>query len=402
MKMAFSSIDDAISDISEGKMIIVVDDEDRENEGDLIMAAQFVKPADINFMISNAKGLVCLPMSEEIAERMELKEMVVKNTESMRTAFTVSIDGARQHGVTTGISASDRSKTIKLAISSDACKEDLVTPGHIFPLIAKKGGVLKRAGHTEAAVDLALLADLTPAGVICEIIKEDGEMARLDDLFEYAKKFGLKIITIEELIKYKVRKGTFVTREVEVQLPSEYGEFNAYGYLDHITGQEHLAIIKGDIQGKKDVLVRMHSECMTGDVFHSLRCDCRWQLQDALTAIEKDGAGAVVYLRQEGRGIGLLNKLKAYKLQEQGRDTVEANLELGFEADMRDYGVGAQILYDLGLSSIRLMTNNPQKLIALKGFGIEIKERVAVEIKANKFSEKYLHTKKCRMGHLLA
>jgi len=341
-------------------------------------------------------------MSEEIAERMELKEMVVKNTESMRTAFTVSIDGARQHGVTTGISASDRSKTIKLAISSDACKEDLVTPGHIFPLIAKKGGVLKRAGHTEAAVDLALLADLTPAGVICEIIKEDGEMARLDDLFEYAKKFGLKIITIEELIKYKVRKGTFVTREVEVQLPSEYGEFNAYGYLDHITGQEHLAIIKGDIQGKKDVLVRMHSECMTGDVFHSLRCDCRWQLQDALTAIEKDGAGAVVYLRQEGRGIGLLNKLKAYKLQEQGRDTVEANLELGFEADMRDYGVGAQILYDLGLSSIRLMTNNPQKLIALKGFGIEIKERVAVEIKANKFSEKYLHTKKCRMGHLLA
>lgn len=399
--MDFNTIEEALEDFANGRMIVVVDDEDRENEGDLVMAAQFVTAEAINFMITHGRGLVCLPITEAIANRIGLKEMVEHNTESMRTAFTASIDGAPSHGVSTGISAADRAKTIRLAINPHSKHADLVRPGHIFPLIAKEGGVLKRAGHTEASVDLARMAGLTEAGVICEIIKDNGEMARMKDLSIFIKKHKLKIVTIEALIQYMLHRERFVVREVDINLPTEFGEFRGIGYRDKIGGGEQMALVYGDITNKKDVLVRIHSECLTGDVFHSQRCDCRAQLEAALKMITKEGAGVLVYLNQEGRGIGLINKLKAYKLQEMGRDTVEANVELGFGADLRDYGVGAQILYDLGLHSIRLITNNPTKIVALKGYGIEIVDRVSVEIAATEHSGHYLETKKKKMGHLL-
>ena len=399
--MDFNSIEDAITDLANGKMIVVVDDEDRENEGDLVMAAQFVTAEAINFMITHGRGLVCLPMTDEMATRLNLKEMVTHNTESMRTAFTASIDGAPAHGVTTGISAADRAKTIQLAINPQSIPDDLVRPGHIFPLIAKEGGVLKRAGHTEASVDLARMAGLLEAGVICEIIKENGEMARVKDLSAFIKKHHLKIITIEALIQYKLQRERFVAREVDINLPTEFGTFRGIGYRDQIGGGEEIALVMGDIRNQENVLVRIHSECLTGDVFHSQRCDCRAQLEAALRMIAKEGTGVLVYLKQEGRGIGLVNKLKAYKLQEQGRDTVQANVDLGFEEDLRDYGVGAQILYDLGLKSIRLITNNPKKIVALSGYGINIVDRVPVEIAPTEHNGRYLETKKSKMGHLL-
>ena len=399
--MDFNTVEEALEDIENGKIIVVVDDESRENEGDLVMAAQFVTPEAINFMITYGKGLVCLPIEEAIAERIGLREMVAVNKESLRTAFTVSIDGHAKHGVSTGISAADRAKTIQVAINPASTCEDIVSPGHIFPLIAKKGGVLKRAGHTEASVELAKMANLTGAGVICEIIKDNGEMARVKDLGAFIKKHKLKIVTIEEIIKYQIQRNKFVSREVEFDFPTEFGVFKGIGYRDNIAGTEQIAMVKGDLKGKKEVLVRIHSECLTGDVFHSARCDCRSQLENAIKMIEKEGTGVIVYLKQEGRGIGLINKLKAYKLQEQGFDTVEANVELGFAPDLRDYGVGAQILFDLGLTSIKLITNNPKKIIALKGYGIEVAQRVQIESEANKYNKKYLLTKKKKMGHIL-
>jgi len=399
--MDFNTIEEAIKDISCGKIIVVVDDEGRENEGDLLMAAQFVTPESINFMITHGKGLVCMPVSEDIAKNLGIKEMVEVNRESLQTAFTVSIDAAKSHGVTTGISSADRAKTIQIAINPRSKPSDVVAPGHIFPLIAKKGGVLKRAGHTEAAVELAKMANLIEAGVICEIIKSDGKMARVKDLKGFIKKHNLKIITIEDLIKYQVKRERFMKRVVETKIPTEFGTFMSYGYMDSITGAEHIAFVKGNVKNKKSVLVRMHSECLTGDVFHSQRCDCRYQLETALKMINEAGSGVVVYLKQEGRGIGLLNKLKAYKLQDAGLDTVEANVEFICEPDLRDYGIGAQILYDLGLTSIQLITNNPKKIVALKGYGIEIADRVAMEMTPTEHNKKYLLTKKSKMGHLL-
>lgn len=400
-KLKFDDIQEAIEDIANGKMIIVVDDEDRENEGDLVMAAQMITPAAINFMISKAKGLVCVPMSGERMDKLELSQMVNNNNEALRTAFTVSVDATPEHGVSTGISPADRSKTIQVMVNEHSVPEDLVRPGHIFPLRAEVGGVLRRAGHTEAAVDLARLAGLYEAGVICEIIKEDGDMARRDDLFDFAKEYDLKIITIKDLIKYRTQNETYMKRVAGVPLPSGYGDFEIIGYENTLTGAHHIAIVKGDLKGKENVLVRVHSECFTGDVLGSARCDCQDQLHYALKAIEEEGFGAVIYLRQEGRGIGLLNKLKAYELQDQGRDTVEANEDLGFNADLRDYGEGAQMLKDLGLSSIRLLTNNPRKIVGLEGYGLKVTSVEPVKIDPNKYNERYLQTKADKLGHLL-
>ncbi|WP_373480619.1 bifunctional 3,4-dihydroxy-2-butanone-4-phosphate synthase/GTP cyclohydrolase II [Geminocystis sp.] len=399
----FNTIEEALAEIKAGHSIVVVDDENRENEGDVICAAEFATPDMINFMAVEARGLICLAMTGERLDELDLPLMVTKNTDSNQTAFTVSIDGAKHWGVSTGISAEDRAKTIQIAINPTTQPDDLARPGHIFPLRAKKGGVLKRAGHTEAAVDLSRLAGLYPAGVICEIQNPDGSMARLPDLYEYAQQHNLKLISIADLISYRLKYDRFVYRETICNFPSQFGDFQIYAYRNGLDNTEHLAIVKGDISqfAHQTVMVRMHSECLTGDALGSLRCDCRMQLQAALKMIENAELGVVVYLRQEGRGIGLVNKIKAYTLQDRGFDTVEANEELGFPADLRDYGMGAQMLNDLGINKIRLITNNPRKIAGLKGYGIEIIERLPLFIEANNYNSNYLATKAEKLGHLL-
>jgi 3,4-dihydroxy 2-butanone 4-phosphate synthase / GTP cyclohydrolase II len=399
----FDSIDDALADLKAGRALVVVDDEARENEGDVICAAQFATPDMINFMAVEARGLICLAMMGDRLDALDLPLMVTKNTDSNQTAFTVSIDASPHLGVTTGISAEDRARTIQVTINPDTRPDDLRRPGHIFPIRAREGGVLKRAGHTEAAVDLPRLAGLYPAGVICEIQNSDGSMARLHQLFKYAKNHNLKIISIADLIGYRLKYDRFVYRETIAQLPSSFGTFQIYAYRNSLDSSEHVAIVKGnpaDFQDKP-VMVRMHSECLTGDALGSLRCDCRMQLQAALKMIEAAGQGVVVYLRQEGRGIGLVNKLKAYSLQDMGLDTVEANERLGFPADLRDYGMGAQMLNDLGVKKIRLITNNPRKIAGLRGYGIEVADRVPLLIEANDYNSTYLATKASKLGHML-
>jgi len=395
----FSSIEDALADYKQGKMVIVCDDEDRENEGDLTLAAEFATPEAINFMAKEGRGLICLALSPDRCDELGLNLMALKNESGFGTAFTVSIEA--RDGVTTGISAADRAHTIKVAVDPDASPRDLVQPGHVFPLKAKPGGVLERTGQTEAAVDLGRLAGLTPAGVICEIMNEDGTMARVADLTEYSEKHDLKMITVAQLIEYRRRHDKLVERVAEAKMPTEFGEFNVVGYRSLIDGSHHVALVKGKVEGEQDVLVRVHSECLTGDVFHSMRCDCGGQLHQALAQIEREGTGVLLYLAQEGRGIGLLNKLRAYALQDQGRDTVEANLELGLPADLRDYGTGAQMLVDLGLSSIRIMTNNPKKIIGLQGYGLSVTAQVPIEADPNEHNVDYLRTKRDRMEHAL-
>jgi len=399
MMEKFNTIAEALEEIKKGKMIIVVDDEDRENEGDLLMAAEMVTPEAINFMATYGKGLICLPLTAERLEELDLPAMVSKNSDSLETAFTVSIDAK---GVTTtGISAYDRAATIKVCLDPQTRPADLGRPGHVFPLRAKNGGVLKRSGHTEAAVDLARMAGLYPAGVICEIMNDDGTMARVPKLLEFAKKHDLKMITIADLIQYRRKHEKLISKAATVKLPTKYGDFTALAYEDMVTGQAHIALVKGDVAKQDNVLVRVHSECLTGDVLGSLRCDCGDQLATALKMIEEAGSGVLLYMRQEGRGIGLVNKLKAYELQDKGLDTVEANEALGFPADLRDYGAGAQILADLGLSTIRLLTNNPRKIIGLEGYGLKIVERVPIIMCVNQANQKYLSTKKEKLGHLL-
>lgn len=394
----FNTIEEAIQDLKEGKVIIVVDDEDRENEGDFIALADKVTPETINFMIKEGRGLVCAPISEERAKELNLPQMVEHNTDNHGTAFTVSIDHI---DTTTGISAHERAKTILAMIDSSSKPTDFRRPGHIFPLVAKKGGVLRRAGHTEATVDLARIAGSYPAGVICEVINEDGTMARVPDLLKIKEKHNLKLITIAELINYRNKMEKLVNKEVEVNLPTEYGDFRVAAYTNALDNKEHLAIIKGEISSDTPTLVRVHSECLTGDIFGSHRCDCGPQLHAALRQIDEAGNGVVLYMRQEGRGIGLINKLHAYKLQDQGFDTVEANHKLGFAADLRDYGIGAQILKDLGIRKIKLLTNNPRKIKGLEGYGLEVVERVPLFIEPNEDNIKYLSTKKSKLGHLL-
>ncbi len=392
------SIESAIEDIRQGKMVIVVDDADRENEGDFIVAAEFVTPEVINFMATHARGLICAPLTEERCDELELDMMVGKNTDLHATAFTVSVDYLKK-GCTTGISASDRSKTVQALIDPETKPEDFGKPGHIFPLKAKDGGVLRRAGHTEAAIDLARIAGLTPAAVIVEIMNEDGSMARLPDLRKVADRFDMKLVTIEDLIQYRLEKESLIKREISVQMPTESGDFDMVAYRQIDSGEIHLALVKGEWEENEPVLLRVHSSCVTGDIFGSCRCDCGPQLARAMQMVEEEGKGVILYMNQEGRGIGLINKLKAYKLQELGRDTVEANIELGFKMDQRDYGVGAQILRDLGVRKMRLITNNPQKRAGLIGYGLEIVERVPIEISPNAHNEHYLLTKKLKMGH---
>lgn len=392
------SIEEAIYDLIMGKVIIVVDDEDRENEGDFIALAEKATPEVINFMITEGRGLVCVPVTEERAHELDLPPMVAHNTDYHGTAFTVSID---HNGTTTGISAHERSQTIKAMIDPKTRPQEFRRPGHIFPLIAKKGGVLRRAGHTEAAVDLARMSGAYPAAVICEVIKEDGTMARLPDLAVIARKHQLKLISIKDLIHYRNEKEKLVKREVEVKMPTDFGTFRAIAYTNDVDRKEHVALVKGKIDTSKPTLVRVHSECLTGDVFHSHRCDCGPQLAAALKQIDENGSGVLLYMRQEGRGIGLINKLKAYALQEQGLDTVDANLKLGFGPDLRDYGIGAQILKDLGIRQMRLLTNNPRKIKGLEGYGLEVVERVPLQMMENEDNTRYLHTKKAKLGHLL-
>jgi 3,4-dihydroxy 2-butanone 4-phosphate synthase/GTP cyclohydrolase II len=400
MDIKLNTIEEAIADIQAGKVIIVVDDEDRENEGDFVTAARNATPEIINFMATHGRGLVCAPLSQERCNELGLELMVGQNTAVYETNFTVSVD-LQGYGCTTGISASDRSKTIKALIDPNIRPEELGRPGHIFPLIAKDGGVLRRTGHTEATVDLARLAGFEPAGVLVEILKEDGEMARLPELMEVAKRFDLKIISIEDLIEYRLKHDSLIEEEVTVKMPTEFGEFQLKAYTQKDTGAQHLALFKGEWNEDEPILVRVHSSCMTGDIFGSCRCDCGPQLHKAMQMIQEEGKGVIVYMNQEGRGIGLINKLHAYKLQESGVDTVDANLQLGFKADLRDYGVGAQILRSLGVTKMRLMSNNPTKRAGLVGYGLEIIENVPIEIEANKYNEEYLKTKRDRMGHTI-
>ena len=395
----FASIDEAIEEIREGRMVVVVDDPQRENEGDLVVAAQFASPEAINFMATHARGLVCLCLTEERADELALHPMTEHNEAPLGTAFTVSIEA--REGVTTGISAADRSRTIQVAINPASSPHDLVHPGHVFPLRAKPGGVLERMGQTEAAVDLARLAGLNPSGVVCEIVNEDGTMARIPDLVPYCERHGLKLITVADLVEYRRRHEKLVERGAAVRLPTEYGEFTAIAFREKLTGKTHVALVRGDVDGAENVLVRVHSECLTGDVFHSLRCDCGEQLEQALKQIEAEGRGVLLYMAQEGRGIGLLNKLRAYELQERGLDTVEANVELGFPADARDWGIGNQILADLGLTTIRILTNNPKKLTGLDGFGLTVVEQVPIEVPPNAENARYLAAKRDKLGHRL-
>ena len=400
MSHPFDTIDEAIADIREGRTVIVCDGEDRENEGDLVMAAQFATPESVNFMAKEARGLICLALSAERCEELGLSPMTRRNQSLHSTAFTVSIEA--RHGVTTGISAHDRARTIQTAIDPASGAEDLVRPGHIFPLRARRGGVLERSGHTEAAVDLARLAGVLPAGVICEILNDDGTMARVGDLIPYARRHGLRMVTVAELIAHRRQSESLVERVASARLPTPLGVFQLHGYRSLLDGGQHLALVYGEVAGVPDVLVRVHSECVTGEVFGSLRCDCGAQLQQATRQISAEGAGAIVYLAQEGRGIGLLNKVRAYELQDtQGLDTVDANLALGFAADLRDFGIGAQILADLGLSTIRLLTNNPRKIIGLEGYGLEAVDQVPIEVAAHPESEPYMLSKALRLGHTL-
>ena len=395
----FATIEAALEDVRQGKFVVVVDAADRENEGDLTIAAQFATPEAVNFMATHARGLICLCLTEERCDELDLRQMTDHNETPFGTAFTISIEA--REGVSTGISAHDRARTIQVAIDPSKSPDDLVQPGHVFPLRARAGGVLQRAGQTDAAVDLARLAGLNPAGVVCEVMREDGTMARVPDLVEYCARHDLKMITVEDLIEYRRRTEKLVERVTSVRLPTIYGDFTAVAFRESLTGKHHVALVKGEVAGEENVLVRVHSECLTGDVFHSFRCDCGEQLEQALGRIGSEDRGVLLYMAQEGRGIGLLNKLKAYELQENGMDTVEANLELGFPPDMREYGIGNQILADLGLSTIRILTNNPKKITGIEGFGLTVVEQVPIEISPNDENRRYLETKRTKLGHRL-
>jgi 3,4-dihydroxy 2-butanone 4-phosphate synthase/GTP cyclohydrolase II len=399
--MPFDRIEDAIADIRAGRMVIVADDEDRENEGDLVCAGSAVTPEIINFMAREGRGLICLAITAERADELDLRPMSENNTEALSTAFTVSVDAAARFGVTTGISAWDRAKTIEVCLDPASKPSDLRRPGHVFPLRARAGGVLRRVGQTEASVDLARLAGLAPAGVICEILNDDGTMARRPQLEEFAARHGLKFVTVAQIVAYRLQRERLVHREAEASIPTPFGEWRIIAYKNDVDPHEHVALVKGEVEGAPDVMVRMHSECLTGDVFHSMRCDCGEQLDAAMAQIEREGRGVIVYLRQEGRGIGLVHKLRAYNLQDQGMDTIEANAALGFGPDLREYGIGAQILLDLGLSSVRILTNNPKKIVGMEGYGLSVVEQLPLAVEPNPHNTGYLRTKRDRMGHLL-